>query len=126
MNILQRILTTCLSVVTELQNFCLLQKWPPQPEHCGIGLVCVMGINRLESSTAEEDSGVLTRGRLSWNPHCPWAVLEANSMLGCIDKGKCTFIVHNCSGSLQPNNCSGGLFGIFIAIGRLCMVSQST
>lgn len=65
------------------------------------------GINRLQSNTAEEDSGVLTLGRLSSNPHCPWAVLKANSILGCIDKGKCTFIVNNCSEPLQPNNCSG-------------------
>lgn len=93
-------------MVTELQNFCLLQKWPPQPEHCGTDLVCIMGIKRVESNAAEEDNGVLTYGRLSSNPHCPWAVMKANSILGCTDKGKCTSRVEDCSGALQPNNCS--------------------
>lgn len=107
MNILQRIHTTHLPMVIELRNFCLLQKWPPQPEHYGIDLVSIMGIKRLESNTAEEDNGVLTQGRLSLNPHCPWAVMKANSILGCTDKGKCTFIVEDSSGVLQPSICLG-------------------
>lgn len=88
-------------------NFCLLQKWPPQPEYYSIDLVCVMGINRPESNTAEEDNGVLTHRRLSLNPLCPWAGMKVNSILGCTDKGKCTFIVEDSSGAFQPNICSG-------------------
>lgn len=66
-----------------------------------------MGINRPESNTAEEDNGVLTHRRLSLNPLCPGAGMKVNSILGCTDKGKCTFIVEDSSGALQPNICSG-------------------
>lgn len=105
MNILQGIHTTHLSMVTEHWYHHhingLLQKWPSQPEHCGIHLVCIMGINRLESSC--------WRGQ--WGPDTREAKLESTlflgSILGCTDKGKCTLIVQDYSGALQPNICSG-------------------
>lgn len=33
--------------------------------------------------------------------------MKANSILGCTDKGKCTFIVKDSSGALQPSICLG-------------------
>lgn len=56
-------------------------------KHCCLEFVCIMGIDRLDSNTAEEDRVVLTQRRLNTNRQRPWAVMKANSIPGCTDKG---------------------------------------